>query len=174
MESEILVPIESYTPERLPRRGEIVAWSLCAFALAAWLVLSRFGQPISIVFRLFAIFIFLSALAISLGNWMDRQTRLILDKMGISFENGLRKVHLNWREIRLVEVIPSSWGNKVRVQAETGHFDFRTLGEVRQNGVVKGRMGFSEGELILNKILLNAGLKENKSPGNNRYYSTTK
>ncbi len=168
------MPSESYFPERLPRRGEIVAWSLSAVALAAWLLLSSLGEQISIVFRLFTIFIFLSSLAISLGNWMDRQTRLVLDEKGISFENGLRKVTLSWSDIRLVEVIPSSWGDKVRVLAGTAHFDFRTLGEVRQHGEVKGRMGFSEGDLILNKILLNAGLKENKSPGNNRYYSTTK
>ena len=93
VENDILIPSESYFPERLPRRGEIVAWSLSAVALAAWLLLSSLGEQISIVFRLFAIFIFLSALAISLGNWMDRQTRLILDEKGISFENGLRKVN---------------------------------------------------------------------------------
>lgn len=171
MENGIIRETREFQPERLPRRGEIIAWMLTGFAAAAWLILSRMGEPIFFAFKLLAILIAFSALAISLGNWMDRQTRLILKDDGIFFENGLRKVHLGWQEIHQVEVVPSSWGRKVRVLGQTGHFDFRTLGEVWLEGEVKGRMGFEKGEEILREILEKTHLKETTGPGNSRNYS---
>jgi len=48
-----------------------------------------------------------------------------------------------------LQVIPSAWGKKVRVIGENGHFDFRTLGEVRLQGEVKGRLGFEKAKRIL-------------------------
>ncbi len=70
-----------------------------------------------------------------------------------------------------MQVIPSAWGKKVRVIGKNGHFDFRTLGEVRLQGEVKGRLGFEKGEEILSQILAKANLKLAKDAENGEYYS---
>jgi len=171
MEQDADDPGLEYRPVNLPRRGEIVAWMLAIVAIAAWVILARFGEPIFIGLKILAIIFALSAPAISLGNWTDRKTRLILKKNGVFFENGLRRVSLNWGEIRKIEVIPTSWGSKVRLFADSGHFGFWTLGEVRLQGELKGRMGFVKGEEILHHILSETGLKEIPSLKQNRYYS---
>jgi hypothetical protein len=122
-------------------------------------------------FKLLALVLAFSALVISLANWVDRKTCLILKPDGLHYENGLRKVDLNWSEILKVEVYPSNLGDKVRVTGEKGHFSFRTLGEVRFNGEVKGRMGFALGDEILKQVLKNAHLKATQGAGEGYYYS---
>ncbi len=170
MENEA-VEVREFRPELLPRRGERVAWSLAGLALVAWIVLALLAKPIFIGFKLLAVLLLLSALAISLGNWTDRRTRLRIEPQGVLFENGLRKTQLRWEEIRTVEVYPSNMGDKVRVLGEQSHFNFRTLGEVRMRGELKGLMGFADGEQILRQILRNAHLKDKRQAGDVQYYS---
>lgn len=105
-----------------------------------------------------AIVLLLAALSISLGNWMDRRTRLELLPDGVHFKNGLRDVRLSWDEIRQVQVYPGRWGKRVSVIGPAAHFEFRTLGEVSVQGETKGRLGFTQGERILQRILEAADL----------------
>jgi hypothetical protein len=163
---------QEYRPELIPRRGELVAWIMTMMAFTAWVAIYRLGLPISPGLKFLAVFLGLAALAISLGNWMDRRTRLSLDGEGLSFENGLRKAHLRWAEIERVEVLPSKWGSKVRVMAGIPHFDFRTLGEVRMQEQVKGRMGFEKGDQILREIIMRAHLKQVCGSEEGVYYYT--
>jgi len=165
-----MAPNAEFAPEQLSRRGEMVSWGLALLTLAAWLVLSINAKPVFLGLKALAILLALIGLLISLGNWMDRQTRLRIDPGGIFFKNGLRSVSMRWEEIQRVEVFPSAWGSKVRVLAEQAHFDFRMLGEVTMQGEVKGRMGFADGELILHHICKQANLKQTQGPGNSYYY----
>jgi hypothetical protein len=153
-----------YRPELIPRRGEFIAWVMTLIALSGWLILGVLGVQVHLSLKVFGIFFTFAALAISLGNWTDRRTRLRLEPEGVFFENGLRKVYLPWGEIRLVEVIPTSWGKKVRVVGDTNHFEFRTLGEVVLKGQIKGRLGFEQGDQILSQILEQAHLKVASRP----------
>ena len=89
----------------------------------------------------------------------------------MAFRNGLRNVQLSWDDIQQVEVLGSSWGRKVRVYGNSGHFDFRTLGEFKMSGEVKGRLGFVDGERILQQILARAGLQEVEHTNNSYYYA---
>lgn len=54
------------------------------------------------------------------------------------------------------------------------HFEFRTLGEVKVQGEVKGRLGFAEGEQILHTLVeagnLDESLQNDSGPGDARYY----
>jgi hypothetical protein len=59
----------------------------------------------------------------------------------------------------------------VRIIGDQAHFDFRTLGELKLGGDVKGRMGFAQGELILRQILRASGLKEVEHNRNSYYYA---
>lgn len=168
-------PIE-YRPLLLPRRGEYIAWTLALLVGAVWLFLEVTGRVIFLAMPVLMIFLLFSAASISLGNWMDRRSVLQLDSTGLSFQNGLRDIHLRWNEIQEVRAWPVQWGKKVEViGAKTdgvkAHFGFRTLGEVRVKGEVKGRLGFEKGEEMLRVIIQHSGLEIVEHPGEGYYYT---
>jgi hypothetical protein len=163
--------MKEYHPELLSRKGEATAWLSTAFVVAGWLILSFSGNPVTRAIPFLAIVLLICALGISLGNWMDRRTRIQIDQDGIHFENGVRDARLTWQEIQQVQVFPSNWGKKVRLIGPSAHFDFRTLGEVKVRGELKGKMGFTEGELILKHILERANLTLVNQSGNGYYYA---
>ncbi|HEX7973262.1 MAG TPA: hypothetical protein VF498_02555 [Anaerolineales bacterium] len=160
-----------FHPELLSRRGEAVAWGTALLVWSAWLIVRLRGLPVIAAVPLLAVVLLLAALSISLGNWMDRQTVLRLEPDGIEYQNGLRHARLDWNDIRQVQVFPSNWGKKVQVVGGNAHFEFRTLGEVKVQGETKGRMGFTEGEWILSKILDAAHLRRIEHPGPGYYYA---
>lgn len=163
--------MQEFRPELLSRRGELIAWGSTLMVVIGWLVLRLSGQAVPGVVLFLGVFLLLAALSISLGNWMDRHTLIRLDEKGIEFANGLRHVHLPWGEIRQVRVLPSRWGNKVQVFGPRSYFYFRTLGEVKVQGEVKGRMGFEKGEEILRQIILNSHLHLVERQGEGDYYA---
>ena len=144
---------QEYRPELIPRRGEFLAWITTIMVLGAWFILYRAGQPVLVVVPILGILLLFAALSISLGNWMDRHTLLRLEERGVSFHNGLRHVHLQWEQIQRVNVIPSNWGKKVQVIADHAYFEFRTLGQVEAQGMTLGKVGFEQGDRILERIL---------------------
>jgi hypothetical protein len=160
-----------FRPELLSRRGEYLAWGSAALSLVGWGILILTGKPVLSFIPFMAAFFSFAALSISLGNWMDRRTYILLEANGLIYKNGLRHVCLNWDEIKQIQVFNSSWGKKVRVIGKTQHFDFRTLGELKVSGEVKSRMGFKDGEKILSLILSNSGLIEVEQTGNSYYYA---
>jgi len=159
-----------YYPELISRKGELIAWSSFLMASITWLILSLYGAPIHTGLRFLTYFLLGSSLMISFGNWMDRKTNLEIDDEGISFQNGLRKVRIEWNDIQQIDVYSSRWGNKVRVSGTEHRFDFRTLGEVNLRGKEKGRMGFEKGEEILKIIIERTGLKRIGKAGSNEIY----
>ena len=160
----------AYRPELLSRRGEFIAWGTSILVFLGWLILSLNGRQVPFAVPFLGITLVLAALAISLGNWMDRKTELRLDAGGVTYENGLRYAALKWNEINEISVFPSKWGNKVHVLGAAAHFNFRTLGEVKVQDEVKGRMGFAEGDKILSIMLEQTNLKEIAGPGPGFYY----
>ena len=159
-----------FRPELLSRRGEFFAWGTSIIVFLGWLILSLNGRQVPFAVPFLGIILVLAALAISLGNWMDRKTELRLDAGGVTYENGLRYAALKWNEINEIRIFPSKWGNKVHVLGGKAHFNFRTLGEVKVQDEVKGRMGFAEGDKILSIMLEQANLKEIAGPGPGCYY----
>mgnify|MGYP002637798358 FL=1 len=113
----------------------------------------------------------LSASSISLGNWVDRKTKLSLTPEGIQYRNGLRSVDLKWEDVQEVRVLESSFGQRVHVIGPAARFVFRTLGEVRVQGDLKGQLGFAQGTLILKEILATANLTKRVDSEKARYYS---
>ena len=163
--------MREFKPEQLPRRGELNAWLLAVAALIGLMVLNRALTVVPGWAWIFSVFLVFSALSISFGNWMDRNTHLVLDSDGISFENGIRRVRLRWLEIQKVAVLPSRWGQSVQVLGENSHFDFKTLGEVQFKGEVRGRTGFAEGKTILDVILHEADLALIEESNSAYYYA---
>jgi len=163
------IPAE-FRPERFSRRGEITAWGLAILSLLGWIGFSMRGIPIPLFFSALTIFIVIAALATSLSNWSDSHTLLRLEDTGVDFENGLRRVYLTWGEIQKVQIFASHMGDQVRVSGAQTFFIFRLLGEVSLRGQVRGRVGFGEGERILNYILQETNLKRVELPDNQYYY----
>lgn len=169
MENELFTG--EFQPVLLSRKGETLAWLTTLLWFLAWTILSLLNRPIVSFVPVMSFMFLLIAASISLGNWVDRQTVLTIKENGVAFKNGLRNVHLAWEQISEIQVLGSSWGRKVRVIGETGHFDFRTLGELKVSGEVKGRMGFLEGEQILKQLLKKTLLQEVEHTGNSYYYA---
>jgi hypothetical protein len=152
--------VGEFHPELLSRRGEFVAWGLALVVAATWVILRLYGQGVSIFLLILEAFLLFAGLSISLGNWMDRRSMIRLDREGITFDNGLRHAALHWQEIHRVQVFPTEWGKKVMVLGGRTHFEFRTLAEVKVQDEVKGRMGFADGEKILQHMIQAAHLVE--------------
>lgn len=158
-------------PELNSRRGEGTAWVLTAIVTLAMGVLILQVGKIPVAAWVFWGFLFFAAFSISLGNWMDRKTLLRVGVDGIAFENGLRKVALIWPEVEKVNVLPLRWGRSVQVISSGSHFEFRTLGKVQYQGEVRGRLGFAEGQAVLDEILKSTDLVLKKEENGSYYYS---
>lgn len=148
-----------YRPELIPRRGEAIAWLGTLIVAVAIAILILTGNQISFWLLILGAPLALVSIGISLGNWMDRHTVMMLSAQGINYRNGLRRVELGWNEIQELRVLPAQWGKKVQVFGEAAYFGFHTLGEVSAQGRSLGRTGFKEGEQILKTILDEADLK---------------
>ncbi len=160
-----------YRPIVLSRRGEWIAWGSTLLMGATLVILSIRGEQVGLWVPFITIVLLLSALSMSLGNWMDRQSLIKLDATNISYRNGLRNVVMAWQEIQEVRVIPARWGKKVQVIGNRSYFAFQTYAEVKVLDDVKGRMGFKEGEEILRQIILYSGLQIVDRPGEGYYYA---
>jgi len=160
-----------FRPELISRKGEWTAWILSIIALASLGVAWIWGTGMSWAGIVFVLILLLSAGSISLGNWVDRKTVLSLIPEGVGFRNGLRNVSLKWDQIQELRVLPDRWGERVHVWGTESRFNFRTLGEVKVRGELKGRVGFAEGESILQEILESSNLQEIEQNENGRYYA---
>ncbi|MEJ2353781.1 MAG: hypothetical protein P8Y03_28720, partial [Anaerolineales bacterium] len=159
-----------FRPELIPRRGEVIAWVSMLLLLVGWFVLRQTHQ-VNPAIPIFAIFLLLAASSISLGNWVDRHTYIRLEHQGITFHNGLRHVQLRWDQVERVEVLPSNWGDNIEVFSDSAHFKFRTLHVVNAQGKNLGRMGFEQGEQILQHILEQSGLQASHRQDSGYYYA---
>ncbi len=161
---------QEFHPELASRRGEINAW---AFALltAFGVFILQTNQKVPIWAWIFLVFLIFSAVSISLGNFIDRKSTIVMKENGVHFENGLRSVQLDWPEIHKVAVLPSRWGKNVQVIGEKSHFGFKTLGEVQFQGEVRGRTGFAAGEKLLDTILKKANLQLVEQKDKEYYYA---
>ena len=160
----------TYRPELLPRQGERNAWILAILASLALFLLNLQGV-VPFFSWIFVIFLVVSALSISLGNWMDRHTSLRLSADGTAFENGLRRVKLAWTEINEISILPARWGEQIHVIGAQAHFTFNTLGELQFKGENRTKVGFAQGQEILKEILKASGLTNKQKNEQYAYYS---
>ena len=161
--------VQEFHPEQISRKGERNAWILTGVSIAAYLLLWRISEP-SVLLLVMVIFLIISAFIISLSNWIDRKTTLILSTEGINFNNVLRSVHMNWDEIEQIQVLPDHWGKRVLVFGDQAHIRFRTLSDVEFRGKVRGQIGFHDGEAILEQIIRYSGLISTENENQGHYY----
>jgi len=163
---------KSYRPEISNRNPEFIAWGLALATLFAVIVLGSRQEIPAWAWFLLALFIF-SGAVISLGNWVDRNTLLEIDKESVHFVNGLRDVTMQWQEIEHLWEGKGRVGMMVQVLSLTGHFSFILPSEMKFQGEVKSKVGFSEGAEIRDQIIKLAGLNETKDHNKGILYSRT-
>lgn len=158
---------QRFEPAASSRRSEAMAWVM--FALMAPVVgfssveegIGRAGMVV------FVVFLGLSALLMSFGNWVDRRTVMMVSASEIHFENGLRNVTIPWNAIERLEVHQDRLGKRAHVFGGEKYFAFRVLVELKMGGQV----GFERGEEILDTILAKAELERQPSEeGGSVYY----
>jgi hypothetical protein len=160
-----------FHPEIISRKGERNAWILTGITLIVELVMVwRYSTP-PFWITILLIFLLLSASLISLSNWVDRKTVLILETDGIVYRNGLRNTALKWDQVEKLRVTPDRWGSRVHVSGTGAHFNFRLLSDIEFQGKVRGQMGFAEGEVILHEIIRASGLNLTEENDQDRYYA---
>jgi hypothetical protein len=158
-----------FKPEIQTRQNEYLAWAVAIISVVSSFFLIKGAFSFWVV--VFAVLMVFMALAVSLSNWMDRRTQIILDDAGVIFQNGLRNLRLTWNEIKSVTVFSTGWGQRVVAEGEEVHFTFTILGEVRTFGKVQGRIGFSQGKEIMDAIIKQGGLTSMSASGDAYYYS---
>ena len=161
---------KTYRPELLSRRGEITAWVFTLLLLGVWLVVRGRLPGLGFGAYLFLGFFIFAALSISLGNWMDRQTEIKVDAQGITYKNGLRHSYMDWEQVDKVSVSAGQLGGKVHVVGADSHFHFRLMEEIKYQGQTRGRVGFPEGDQVLQTILERSGLQEIETETATREY----
>jgi hypothetical protein len=160
-----------FRPETISRQGERNAWILSGFALIIELLLFWRLSSLPVWVTLLTVLLLLSAVFISLSNWVDRKTILILKPDGIEFQNGLRNISMQWDQVETVSVVADRLGQRVHVAGSQVYFNFRMVSEVEIRGKVGGKMGFSEGETVLKEIINASGLSLTERKNQDRYYA---
>lgn len=162
-----------FRPKNLPRRGEMIAWSMTLLLAAFWAWLSWRGFRVLPVVPGSTWLLGVVAVLISFSNWVERSTRLVLDEEGIFFSNGLRRVRLTWDEIEKIRLHRATLGNgqTVEVLGQRGHFHFDTLGTAAAAGRPAVEIGFVEGEEILNTLISRCGFRRYEDGKNGVYYA---
>lgn len=164
-------PPQVYRPELISRRGEAIAWAMAIGLGAGWLILVWRGIVAPWLGIAFIVLHVATAGIISLGNWVDRSTRIEIDSAGIRYSNGLRRLALEWAQVQALRSFPGRFGQTVQVTGKGSYFTFHTLAEVTLRSGVTNRMGFKNGEEIMRTIVLNSGLQIADQPGEGSYYT---
>jgi hypothetical protein len=167
----IMETAQIFRPETISRKGERNAWLLTGFALITELILYWRLSRLPLWATFLTLFLLLSAIIITLSNWVDRNTILVLEPDGVKFRNGLRNIQLNWDQIEKVSVVEDRWGKRVLVSGDASQLNFRMLSDIEFRGKVGGQLGFPEGEDILQEIISASGLSLAESNDQDRYYA---
>lgn len=144
---------QEFRPVFASRRGEFYAWTLTLIVLFVLRFVPGLQGIYSVLGIFLAVFFGLSAVLISLNNWMERATVLAMHVDRVIFRNGLRNVALKWDDIARVEVAQRPSGRRVQVIGEQAHFAFYTQGAVKLGNRTGEPTGFEQGEAILETIL---------------------
>lgn len=168
--ADLHIPIDA-KPVLNSRRNEFIAWLFSVVLLVAVLVTSRNRIELYTWFYIGVALVSLAAVVLSLNNWIERNTLLRIDQQGVAYASPLRSLALGWEQIEKMRVVRSVLNKKIYVFGERSFFSFHTLAEGKVGGRVKARMGFAEGEQILQIILERAKLTLMEQQDGSAYYA---
>lgn len=152
------------------RRPEATAWILALILAAVARIAPPEMQAVWFGVRAFGVYFGASALLMSVGNWLERNTVLALNSNEISLKQPMRTVHLAWKEVQRLEVRRSNQGSRVFVSGAAAQISFRLLAEVKIRDKIRDRYGFEEGEQIVSTIIEQAQLNQPRVETPTGYY----
>lgn len=151
---------EEFKPVKQNRQGELFAW-ICAFGIfVAILILTwSFGAVTFWIYALFLFFI-LAGISISFSNFLDARTMIHTSKQGLRYHSPLRRVYLDWVNVRRLIAIPSGRGWRIRVEGEYRFFQFRAPSKVKVGKRGEMELGFTNGDRLVSLIRGSAQLDQ--------------
>ena len=158
-------------PESITAAEKRNAWLMMVGAFVLLMFLSLRIGSVPVATQVFLGFLLLVGGSTLLTDWVDKKTVLRVDGGRVSFNNGVREVNFGWDEIEKINILPLKWGKSVQVIGASTQFQFRTLAEVQYQGKFRGRLGFAEGEAVLQHLLKETGLPLLKEEKGRYYYS---
>jgi hypothetical protein len=151
---------ETFLPTNPNRRGEAIAW-LCAFGVAIAIgVISVREGPISSLSIFLLVFFLAAGSLISLGNWMDTNTSIVLSRDGVEYRNPLRRAYMDWGSVKSLEAMPLRAGWRMVVEADQTRFSFSTALKLRVGSRTSILGGYPNGDRLAALIRGMAGLSE--------------
>lgn len=156
---------ETFAPAMPNRRGEAIAW-LCAagVGIAIAVIKLRGGTVTSVSIFLIVFFVGAGSL-ISLGNWMDANTTVLVSRNGLTYRNPLRTTELAWGSLESLEATSNRGGWRIVVEAQATRFAFSTSLKVRFGSRTVMLGGFPDGDRLAALIRGMAGLSEPQHRG---------
>jgi len=160
-------------PLENPRKSEYMAW---IFVILLVLILIYFPASGSIRIGgiLFTAFFLISGVFMSIGNWMSRVAELRLHEEGIRYSNGIQELEFRWEEIVRVEVYAGRFNDKISLISSERRMSFDLSIEKVLNGKPITQIGFQDGALILETILVKSGLDQKEKQFAQGYYYYSK
>ncbi|MBN1266860.1 MAG: hypothetical protein JXA25_15295 [Anaerolineales bacterium] len=146
-------PAAIYRPVSTSRRNELLSWiSAAALAVSGYYTIYRTGRLPWLHSLFLGIFLTASA-AISLANWLDRETSITSSEQGIEYSSPLRHCTMAWQSVEIVRILTFNRGFRIFVQSGKDHFTYRTISpgvsksEPDQPGIIL------DGDLLTAQIL---------------------
>ena len=135
-----------HRPVPVSRRGEGFAWLSAGLAALGSLILTLRGGQLPDVGIGLVIVLVLAAGLITLGNWLDRRTRIELLEQRVLYHSPLRQVNLPYADIQRLTAsrLRDAW--RVGVVGPDRGFTFRTGTTLRFAGMDRLTYGFAGGE----------------------------
>ena len=164
---------QTLKPLKNPRRSEFMAW-IFSILLICMLVFFPSSGLVRIGGIIFVVSLLISGIFMSIGNWMSRVSELGLSEDGIHYSNGLQDIFFDWEEIERVEVYAGRFNDKISLLSNEKRMNFDVSIENLVDGKPVTQIGFQDGALILESILIKSGLFHNEKQLAQGYYYFSK
>jgi hypothetical protein len=164
---------QSFKPLKNNRRSELIAWLFAILLVVVKIMFPAYGF-FRIGGSILALFFLFSAVIMSIGNWVSRNSELRISEKGIWYFNGARKSSFHWKDIIRVEVYSGRFNDRINVVSTSGNIYFDIIGD----GVINERKfsptGYADGEEILETILNKTNLIGGQKQKAQGYYYYSK
>ena len=155
----------SHRPAPGGRQGELMAWLSALGAGIGTLVLSWRLQEMSALGLGATLLIVLLAILVSYGNWIERNTKLVVRQEGIYYRSPLRRRSFSWEQIEQLDLLPHNRGWRVRVFGEQGAFHYQSQGTLNFGSFDQMAVGIAKGEQVAAYIRHRSGLDKVQARG---------
>lgn len=162
---------KTYNPNQNNRRSEFFIWMLTLLLMALSGYLINNGLE-NLIINIGVIGMVITALFLSFGNWIDRNSSLTLSKSNLTYSSGFRNISLGWDEIHELYVYPGKYADRIFVMGQNRRITFSLQKDLKNNATAK--LGFPKGNEIMNKIHAETKITKSSKKSKKNYYYYSK